>query len=411
MHRLSLLLRVTAMLGCICCCAPAHSQVAVHGETIHSMAGAPIQDGIVIIREGRIAAIGRAADIQVPEGFRVLKGKVVTPGLIDAHSVVGLSGILNIDADQDQLDNTTPLQPELRAVDAYNAREELIEWVRSFGVTTLHTGHAPGQLISGQTMIVKTSGNTVEDALLQETAAIAVTLTTHGRKSGTKSPGTRGKMIAMLREAFIEAQEYQKKVDAAANDDEKDPPARNLRHEQLGNVLQKKTPLMVTADKAQDISSALRLAEEFDIRLWLDSAVDSYLLVDQIKAAEVPVLLHPPMLRTTGERSNASFETAAKLTEAGIPVALQSGYEPYVPKTRVVLFEAGMAAANGLTFNQALAMITKDAASILGVAEQVGSIEVGKHGDIAIYDGDPFEYATHCTAVVIEGQVVSDTVQ
>ncbi len=113
------------------------------------------------------------------------------------------------------------------------------------------------------------------------------------------------------------------------------------------------------------------------------------------------------MARSVGERENLSFETASKLVEAGIPVAMQSGYEGYVPKTRVVLFEAGMAAANGLSFDQALATITIDAAKILGVANRVGSIEVGKDADLALYDGDPFEYTTHCIGVVIDGNIVS----
>jgi imidazolonepropionase-like amidohydrolase len=172
-------------------------------------------------------------------------------------------------------------------------------------------------------------------------------------------------------------------------------------------VLDKKLPLMVTADKAQDISSTLRLAKEFDIDVWLDSAAEAYLLVDEIRAAGVPVLVHPTMYRPAGERENLSFETASKLVQAGVRVALQSGYESYVPKTRVVLFEAALAAANGLTFEQALATITIDAAKVLGVDGRLGSLEVGKDGDVAIYDGDPFEYTSHCIGVVINGQVVS----
>jgi imidazolonepropionase-like amidohydrolase len=165
---------------------------------------------------------------------------------------------------------------------------------------------------------------------------------------------------------------------------------------------------MITADRAQDISSALRLASEFKIKLWLDGASESYSLVEEIKAAKVPVILHATMSRAVDEKENQSFETAAKLVKAGIPVALQSGYESYVPKTRVVLFEAGMAAANGLTFEQALGTITLEAARILGIEKQVGSLEVGKDGDVALYDGDPFEYTTHCVGVLINGEVVSE---
>jgi imidazolonepropionase-like amidohydrolase len=121
------------------------------------------------------------------------------------------------------------------------------------------------------------------------------------------------------------------------------------------------------------------------------------------------VILHPPMRRAgRGETENASFETAAVLRRAGIPLALQSGYEPYVPKTRVVLFEAAVAAAHGLTFEEALATITVDAARILGVDDRVGTLAPGRDGDVAVFDGDPFEYTTHCTAVVIDGRIVSD---
>ena len=135
------------------------------------------------------------------------------------------------------------------------------------------------------------------------------------------------------------------------------------------------------------------------------------MLLDEIKAAGVPVIVHPTMYRAFGETENLSFETASKLHKAGIPVALQSGYESYVPKTRVVLFEAAVAAANGLTFDQALATITIDAARILGVDGRVGSLEPGKDGDLALYDGDPFEYTSHCTGVIINGQVVSESPQ
>lgn len=387
--------------------SPARAQVAVRGETLYTMAGPPIKDGVVVIREGRISAIGAADTIRIPRGYKTLSAKIVTPGLIDAHSTVGLSGIYNVDHDQDQLERSEPIQPELRALDAFNAQESLLEWVRSFGVTTVHTGHAPGELISGQTIVAKTSATTVERAVLNPSRAVAATLSSIAQKSGTSSPGTRGKMISMLRAQFIKAREYQRARDAAELADGKDPPARDLRLEALAGVLSGKTPLMITAHRAQDIASALRLADEFHINVWLDGAAEAYLMIDELKAAGVPVLIHPTMARPSGDLENLSFETAAKLVKAGIPVAMQSGYEPYVPKTRVVLFEAAMAAANGLSRDQALAAITRDAAAILGVANRVGSLEVGKDGDVALFDGDPFEYTTHCVGTVIEGRVVS----
>jgi imidazolonepropionase-like amidohydrolase len=397
---------------------PAAAQVAIKAKTIHTMGPAgKITDGVVVIREGKIAAIGPAASTAIPDGFKTLEAAVVTPGLIDAHSVVGLSGIYNQPHDSDQLERSAPIQPELRALDAYNPREQLIEWVRSFGITTLHTGHAPGELISGQTIIVKTVGNTVEEALIREPGAIAATLSPSAHKDGSKSPGTRGKSMAMLRAELIKTQEYVKKREAAATRpaDAKNAESgadksaeRNLRYDALVRVLKREVPLMITANRAQDIDSVLRLADEFKIRVWLDMAVEAYELLPAINAANIPVIIHPTQFRAWGETENLSFETASKLRKAGISFAIQSGYESYVPKTRVVLFEAAVAAANGLTFDEALGSITIGAAKILGVDQRIGSLEVGKDGDVALYDGDPFEYTTHCIGTIIDGKVVSE---
>ena len=381
--------------------------VAVYGDTVYTMTGPPIEKGVVLIEAGKITLVGSALDIPVPPEARVLRGKVVTPGLVDAHTTVGLTGYLNQDQDQDQLDKTEPIQPELRAIDSYNPRERLIEWVRGFGVTTIHTGHAPGALVSGQTMIAKTVGESVDDATITPQAMVAVTLGDDARPGDDKkSPGTRSKAVAMLRGELVKTQDYLRKLELA---DPEKRPDRDLRREVFADVLRGKLPLLVTVNRATDIDAALRIAEEFDIRIVLDSASEAYLVADRIKAAGVPVIVHPSMRRGgAGETENISFETAATLRAKGIPVALQSGFEGYVPKTRVALFEAAIASANGLTTEQALATITSDAATILGVADRVGSLRPGLDGDVAIFDGDPFEYATHCTAVVIDGRVVSE---
>lgn len=388
----------------------ADGTIAIRGDTVHTMAGPAITDGVVLIEAGRVRQVGPVADVVIPAGTKLLRGTVVTPGLVDAHTVVGLSGYLNQPQDQDQLDTVDPLQPELRAIDAYNPQERLIEWVRGFGVTTIHTGHAPGGLISGQTMIAKTRGATADEAVIKPVAMVAVTLGDDARAKGDgaekKSPGTRSKAVAMLRGELVKAQEYVRKQSLA---EEAKRPDKDLRLEALSKVLAGEWPLLVTADRAADLASALRIADEFKLRIVLDSGAEAYLLTDRIKAAGVPVIVHPTMRRAgAGETENLSFETAATLKKAGIPVALQSGYEGYVPKTRVALFEAALAAANGLSFDEALAAITIDAARIIGVADRVGSLAPGKDGDVAIFDGDPFEYTTHCTAVVIDGEVLSD---
>jgi imidazolonepropionase-like amidohydrolase len=386
----------------------ATAQIAVRAETVHTMAGKTIRDGIIVITNGKIESVGAASEIKIPPSYKVIRAKVVTPGLIDARSVVGLSGYLNQPHDQMQLELSASIQPELRAIDAYDARERLVEWLRRFGVTTIHTGHAPGALVPGQTMIVKTYGDEVDDAAIVTTAMVAVTLGNAGMGQSGKSPGTRAKQISMLRSEFLKAQEYEAKR-TSAKEDQKG--ARDLRLEVLVRVLKKEIPLLVNAQRAQDIISALRLAKEFNLRIVLDGAAESYLVIDEIKEANVPVILHPTMYRAGGEAENLSMETASVLRKAGIQVAIQSGYETYVPKTRVVLFEAAVAASNGLSFDEALATITIDAARILGINNRVGSIEAGKDADLALFDGDPFEYTSHVIGVLINGQVVSEVKQ
>jgi imidazolonepropionase-like amidohydrolase len=370
--------------------------------------GAPaIPDGVVLVdADGRIEAVGPAAEVPVPDGYRVLSGAVVTPGLVDGRSVVGLAGHLNIPHDQDQVELSHAIQPELRALDAYNARELLVEWVRNHGVTTLHTGHAPGPLVSGQTMIVKTRGARVGEALVDSVTMVAMTLGREASAVAPGSPGSRPKAVAMLRQELVKAEEYARQREAGNADGR--PPARSLRLEALARVLDGEIRALITAQRATEIMSALRLQREFGFDLVLDGAAEAHLLVDEIREAEIPVILHPTLARQTGSMENATYETARILMQAGIPVTIQSGYEEYVPKTRVLLFEAAPLVAHGLSFDDALALVTQDAARILGIGDRVGSLEVGKDGDVVVYDGDPFEYTSRVCAVVIEGEVVSE---
>jgi imidazolonepropionase-like amidohydrolase len=337
----------------------------------------------------------------------VIRGAVATPGLVDARTVVGLAGALNQPHDQMQLETSTAMQPELRAVDAYNARDPLVDWLRTHGITTIHTGHGPGALISGQTMIAKTRGDEVDEAVIVPEAMIAATLGEGGLAAQGKSPGTRAKAVALLRAELLKAKDYAAKQAGPADK----RPSRDLHLEALARVINREVPLLVTAHRVPDLLAALRVASEFGIKIVLDGASESYLVLEKIKAANVPIILHPTMARTAEETGNLSMETASVLKKAGIPFAIESGYESYVPKTRVVLWEAALAAARGLTQEQALAAITIDAARLLGVDKRVGSIEVGKDGDVAIFDGDPFEYTSHVVGVVIDGHIVSETPQ
>jgi imidazolonepropionase-like amidohydrolase len=376
---------------------PAVPAFAVLAKTVVTMAGAPIQDGAVLVRDGKIERVGTQAELALPADLPVLRAAIVTPGLIDAHATVGLSGLLNIPHDQDQLERSAPSQPELRALDAFNPRDELVAWLRGFGITTVHTGHAPGALISGQTFVVKLHGRTVDQDVVVPLAMVAVTLGDGGRGRDNKAPGTRAKSVAMLREQLQKAREYAAKR-------QKDPDApRDLGLDVLAKVLAGEVPLLVTAHRAHDLLAALRVQKEFSVRMVLDGAAEAYLVLPEIQAANAWVLPHPAMARTGGELQNGTMELGKLLFDAKVPFALQSGFESYVPKTRVVLWEAGVAVGHGLPPDAALEALTIGAAKLLGIDNRVGSLVAGKDADLALFDGDPFEYTSHCTGTVIDG--------
>ncbi|WP_245683937.1 amidohydrolase family protein [Rhodohalobacter halophilus] len=377
----------------------ADAQIAVKGETVYTMNGNAISNGVVLIRDGKIERVGSANRVNIPSGYEVHEAKVVTPGLIDARSVVGLAGYYNQDHDQDQLETSSAIQPELRASDSYNAREYLVNFLKEHGITTVHTGHGPGAVISGQMMIVKTTGSTVDEALVKDGTMLSITMGS-GVSRAFSSPGTRSKTVAMLRQELIRAKDYAKKRASGETN------GTDLKSEVIADLIDGKITAMINVQTSQDINTALRLQREFGFPMVLEGGAESYLLMDEIKAADIPVIIHPTMARPGGAMKNMSFETASKLFDADIPIAFQSGFEGYVPKTRVVRYEAAIAAANGLGMENALYSITAGAANILGIDDRVGSLERGKDADIAMFDGDPFEYLTKVQGVIIDGEVV-----
>lgn len=382
----------------ILCSSLSMSQIAVKGGMIYTMDGKPVANGVILIKNGLIEAVGPASEITIPAGYTVYENKVVTPGLIDARTVMGLSGLYNQPHDQDQIEKSDPFQPELRAFDAFNPQEELLAYARQFGVTTINTGHAPGALASGQMMIAKTWSPDQTANIMDSASYVAFTL---GSSVSYiyKKPGTRAKGISMLRQEFIRAQDYLKKKDDAP---------RDLKMETMASVLRGEIGALITANTSVEILAALRLAEEFGIKITLDGEAEASVVLNEIKKAGVPVILHAPMARSYGDLKNASLETASLLKKEGIPFAIQSGYEGYVPKTRIILFEAAMAAANGLGMEAALESITIGAARILGIDKKVGSITKGRQADIVLFNGDPFEYTSKACTVIIDGTVVSN---
>ena len=318
---------------------------------------------------------------------------MVTPGLIDAHTVVGFTGYLNQPHDQEQVERSgaraagTPGDRRLRrarAPDRVGSR---------LGVTTMHTGHGPELLISGQTMIVKTVGDNAEQAVIVPEAMIAATLGETARVSGA------GKLAWIAIKDDRNA--AQRSCQSAGVFEEE---ARNVAIFELRPLL----PVVSATcrcssrcNKAEDILSAIRLGKEFNMKLVLDGAADAHLVLDEIKASGYPVFLHPRWRGHSVTPQNFSRETASKLKAKGIPFALQSGFESYVPKTRVVLFEAARLPRTDRVRRCAREHHDKCGEVCSGSDKRVGSLRAGKDGDVAMYDGDPFEYTSHCTGVVI----------
>ena len=379
------------------------SQTAIKAEIIYTVSGATIKNGVVLVKDGKIEKVGSAKEISIPKNYAVVSSKVVTPGFIDARSVVGLSGALNIPTDQDQLEKSSPIQPELRAIDAYNPEEKLVAYVRDFGVTTMHTGHGIGALVSGQTMVVKTKPGKIDEVTLVPMEMLAMTIGSSVEGNFT-SPGTKAKQIAMIRTEFLKAQAYMQKQN---DKDTSKRPAIDLKYEALSKLLKGEVKALITVNSSNDIMNAIRLAKEFKFKLVIDGAAEAYRMIDEIKACKAEVILHSTMARNAGDMVNMTRESAAILTAANIQVSIETGYEGYVPKTHVLPFEAALAVTYGLPYEEGLKSITLNPAKLLGIDKRVGSIEQGKDADLVLFDGDPFEYLTKILKVMIDGQWVS----
>ncbi len=381
---------------------------AILAGRIDPVATKSISNGVILVENGKIKALGSAFDVKVPDGWPVLTAAVVTPGLIDAHTVVGISGAANVAADQDQDEMSDPNQADLRVMDSFNPREPLLEFLCREGVTVVHAVPGRANVIAGQTGIFRTSGRTAESMTLRFPAGLLVNLGEAPKSSYTnRQPTTRMGTAALLRTALAQAQNHARKSAAAKSEDKRPP--YNPKLEALGLALDGRVPVIFAAHRADDLCTALRVAKEFKLSPRLDLATEGYLIADRLAAAKVPVVVHPTMQRPGSmETYHSHLCNAAVLADHKIPLAIGTGFEAYVPKTRVLRHEAAMAMVNGLGYDRALRAITLDAAHLLGLDEQRGSIEQGKVADLVLFDGDPFEHATHVTHTLIEGRVVYD---
>lgn len=382
------------------------AEYAIKAGTLYTMAGDTMTDAVVLVRNGKIERVG-AANTRIPAGYEVFEAEVVTPGFIDMRSTVGISGAYNVTADQDHDETTGPNQAHLRAIDAYNPAELLVDFVNRYGVTTMQVGPGRANVIGGQAAIVKTHGETLEDVLVRAPSAMVINLGETPKstyRDSNKAPSTRMATASIIREALAGARNYEQGRDQAKKD--KKPFTRELNKEALLAVLSGDIPVMINADRADDIMTAQRIAAEFKLDLWLDGGTEAYLVPKQLAGSRTPVIVHPAMQRPNSlEKLNTSLENAALLEQAGVTIALQSGTEGYVPKTRILLFEAAIAHANGLGMVQTLEAMTMTPARLLKLDKRVGSIERGKDADMVLFDGNPFEYTTHVLAVFTAGKV------
>ena len=351
-----------------------------------------ISGGRVLVENGRIKAVGHRAKVELPKGTPIFFVKQATPGLIDPFTVAGLSGAWNIPADQDQDETSDPNQADLRVLDGFNPNEPLLEHLRANGVTVVHT--TPGRVnpIAGRTGVFHLTGKTAEAAALNPNFAVLVNLGESAK--GGKNPSTRMGVAALVRKAFADAQ----------------APGATGKALALKPFLDGKAPVIFAAHRADDVKTALRIADEFKLKPVIALGTEAWMMRDELAKRGVPVIVHPTMQRAAGsmETQHTLLANAAILRDAKVPVTIGTAFEGYVPKIRNLRHEAAMAAVNGLGHDGALKAITIDAAKLLGIDKDYGSLEVGKVADLVLYDGDPFEHATHVTHTLINGKVVYD---
>jgi imidazolonepropionase-like amidohydrolase len=379
--------------------AEAPQEYLVWAGRVYPVSGPPIDNGIVHVRNGEIVAVGpRPADFPA---LPVYTAAAVTPGLIDAYCVAPLSGEYNIPADQDADEESDINQADVRVIDAFHPGEPLLRFLLEQGVTVVHAGPGRRNVVAGTTGIFRTAGRTVEDMTIRFPQAMLFNL---GESSKGHGPKTRMGTAAALRKALQEAAKYRDKQQRALEKEE--PFDRDLKQEQLAQVIQGELLAFICAERSDDLLTALRIGREFGLNTQLGMATEGYLMAAELQQAGVPIILHPTMQRLGNlETYHSSFANAALLANRQIPLAISSGVESYVPKTRVVRYEAALAATYGLGHAAALRSITLSAAEILNIADRYGSLEPGKQADLVLYNADPFEYSTHVTHVFIAGQL------
>ena len=375
-----------------------------------TMEGADYDCASILVKDGKIAAIGEISD--VPEGTQIIDatGCHVLPGLVDAHTHLGLSahGLRWEGADHNETsDNATP---HLRTLDAINPFDRSFADTLAGGVTTVATSPGSANVIGGQLTAMKTGGSMrVEDLVIRAPLAIKCALGenpkgAHGQAKKT-APMTRMATAAIFRETFLKAQEYLAKKKAAQKGDESKMPDFNMKHEALIPVLEREIPIHIHAHQANDIHTAVRLIQEFGIKGIIIHASEAHLIVDDLVAANLPLLIGPTLgFSSKPETTNKTFETVGILHEAGVKVCITTDH-PVIPLHHLNVC-AALSVKAGMDEMEALKAITIYPAEILELGDRLGSLAVGKDADIVIWDKNPIDTTSRVLYTLIDGKLV-----
>ncbi len=378
--------------------------LAICNGLIFTMAGQTIKQGKILIRDGKIEKVGK--DFETPPEAEVVdaSGKVVMPGLIDAHSHVGIvpEGLDWEYADANEI--TDPVTPQLRAIDAIDPTDQAFKDAIAGGVTTVITGPGSANVIGGQSIVIKTFGSSLEEMVLRDPAGVKMAF---GRKMERPSQGkypypvTSMGTVGVLRQALTEARNYMKKIERGEKCE------MDLKMEVLVKLLKREIPARIHVQRAGDMLSIIRVAKEFGFDFTVEHAREAHFIVDELLKNKVPVVFGPLMrARRSIVFKNLDPRAPAILAKAGIKVALMTDH-PVIPIQYLSLM-AAVAAGEGMPEEEALKAITINAAEIAGVADQVGSIEPGKDADIVIFSGHPLRIKSKVEKVLVNGQIAYD---
>jgi imidazolonepropionase-like amidohydrolase len=388
--------------------------IAIAGGRVVPIEGEPIEGGVVLLADGKIAAVG-GPDLVVPaSATRVdATGKWVLPGLIDAHTHLGAREEGEGWAGHDTNELTGPVQAHVRVLDAINPADEGFRDALAGGVLAAGITPGSGNPIGGQTVAVRCWGLTVDDMVLRSPAGMKSALGENPKRvvgDRRVNPSSRLGTAAAIRSALVDAAAYLAKAeDQELSDPSSErtgaPLARDLKLEALGRVLRREIPWRQHCHRADDIATALRLAAEFGYDLVLDHCTEGYLIVDKIAAAGVPVVTGPLITaRSKVELRNRTLANPGVLAAAGITVAIATDH-PVVP-VHLLILQAALAVREGMDREAALRAVTINPATIMRVSDRIGSLVPGKDADLVIWSGDPFDVMSRAEVAYIGGREV-----